>query len=153
MILARHEVRYVLIGALGARLHGSPDLTEDADITPELKKQNLGRLAAALKQMNAKLRVPGLDYGVDFPLDESSFDQGSTWTFTTDYGPVDVVLYPDGTGGFADLSRNAVAYKVFNVEVNVASLSDIIRSKEAANRPKDREAVKKLREIQARSNP
>ena len=29
--LDRHEVRFVLIGGLGARLHGSPSVTNDLD--------------------------------------------------------------------------------------------------------------------------
>jgi hypothetical protein len=32
--LARHDVRYVLIGAAAARLQGFPRMTADADITP-----------------------------------------------------------------------------------------------------------------------
>lgn len=32
--LARHRVRYVLIGAMAARLQGFPRMTADADITP-----------------------------------------------------------------------------------------------------------------------
>ncbi len=34
-VLAQHEVAFVLIGALAARLQGFPRMTADADITPE----------------------------------------------------------------------------------------------------------------------
>lgn len=39
-VLARHGVRYVLIGALAARLQGFPRLTADADITPANTSEN-----------------------------------------------------------------------------------------------------------------
>jgi hypothetical protein len=43
--LGRHDVAYVLIGALAARLQGFPRLTADADITPARDPENLERLA------------------------------------------------------------------------------------------------------------
>ena len=81
--LERHDVRYVLIGGLAATLRGSPYPTGDVNITPASDRANLGRLAAALRALEAKLRVEGRDEPVDWPLDERSFDQGTTWTFTT----------------------------------------------------------------------
>jgi hypothetical protein len=47
--LDRRGVRYVLIGGLAAVLHGSPLPTIDADICPASDRENLERLAAALK--------------------------------------------------------------------------------------------------------
>jgi hypothetical protein len=46
-VLANHHVRYILIGALAARLQGFPRLTADADITPDPSRDNLERLSAA----------------------------------------------------------------------------------------------------------
>ena len=57
-VLARHGVRYVLVGGVAARLHGSPTLTEDVDVTPERSADNLGRLAAALGDLSARLAYP-----------------------------------------------------------------------------------------------
>jgi len=48
-VLHAHRVAYVLIGGLAAVVHGSPFPTEDADITPDDDRQNLDRLAAALR--------------------------------------------------------------------------------------------------------
>lgn len=61
-----------------------------------------------------------------------------TVIFATDHGPVDVVFRPDGTQGFDDLNRDAVTISYAGVAVRVASASDIVRSKTAANRAKDR---------------
>jgi hypothetical protein len=44
-----------LIGALAARLQGFPRLTADADITPARDRDNLERLAAALRELDARV--------------------------------------------------------------------------------------------------
>jgi hypothetical protein len=50
-------VRYVLIGGQAAILHGSPLTTEDVDITPQGDAENLLRLAGALTELEARIRV------------------------------------------------------------------------------------------------
>ncbi len=65
--LDRHSVRYVLIGGLAAVLHGSPLTTLDADICPDREAGNLERLAAALQEMDARIRTPDSETGVPFP--------------------------------------------------------------------------------------
>jgi hypothetical protein len=80
-----------------------------------------------------------------FQLDGRSLAGGSAWKFVTDHGELDVSLEPDGTRGYKDLMRGALAADIHGVRVLVASLEDIIRSKEAAARPRDREALPELR--------
>jgi len=57
-ILTDHGVQYVLIGGLAATLHGSPLRTGDVDICPSRSPENLTRLAAALRAMDARIRSP-----------------------------------------------------------------------------------------------
>lgn len=52
---------------------------------------------------------------------------------------------PAGAEDFDDLSRNAIAFEVFGVRVDAASLADIVRSKVASDRPQDRQDVVVLR--------
>ena len=146
-VLARHEVRYILIGALAARLHGSPRLTADADITPATDRGNLEKLAAALREMNARVYTESVPEGLSFDCSASTLGRAQMWNLVTDAGRVDIAFRPSGTDGFDDLARQAVAFEVFGVELLAASLPDIIRSKEAADRPKDRQDALVLREI------
>lgn len=67
--LDRHGVQYVLIGGLAAVLHGSPLLTLDVDICPSRTRANLARLAAALTDLDARIRTPDEADGVTFPRD------------------------------------------------------------------------------------
>jgi hypothetical protein len=67
--LHRHKVVYVLIGGLAAVFHGSPFSTEDADITPDTDGANLIRLAAALRELNARIRTEAVPEGLPFACD------------------------------------------------------------------------------------
>lgn len=86
--------------------------------------------------MDAKLRA-GLDEGLEIPLDERTFKHVITMTFVTRFGPLDVSLLPDGTTGYENLRSGAVLLDRFGIRVPVASVLDIVRSKEAAGREKD----------------
>lgn len=150
MVLHRHRVAYVLIGGLAAVVHGSPFPTEDADITPDDDRQNVERLAAALRELNARIRVDGVPDGVPFVCDAEASSAGQTWNLTTDAGELDIAFRPSGTQGYADLRRDASSIELYEVTVDVASLADVVRSKQAANRPKDQRVLPVLRELLAR---
>ena len=64
--LARHDVKYVLIGAVAARLQGFPRMTADADITPARDPHNLQRLAAALRELDARVYTESVPEGLAF---------------------------------------------------------------------------------------
>jgi len=151
-VLERHRVLYVVIGGLAAELRGSPYATRDVDVTPARSRENFRHLAEALTELGAKLRVPDLDEPVEVPLDENSFQQGTTWTYVTVHGYLDVALLPDGTRGYDDLKRSATREHLTDtLTVSVADLADVIRSKEAAGREKDRAVLPILRQVLERS--
>jgi len=152
-VLAQHGVDYVLIGGYAAILHASPFLTHDVDVTPERSRDNLDRLSAALTELNARVRADGISEGLPFAHTGASLADAAVWNLTTDCGDLDISFVPNGTTGFSDLDRDAIAMKIAGVEVRVASLADIIRSKQAANRPKDQRVLPTLREILASRNP
>lgn len=148
-VLHSHRVAYVLIGGLAAVFHGSPFPTEDADITPSDDRANLERLAAALRELNARIRTEGVPEGLPFGCDAVSLGAAQAWNLTTDAGDLDIAFQPSGTTGYADLRRDATGVDLYEVSVAVASLSDVVRSKQAANRPKDQRVLPVLRELLA----
>lgn len=145
--LARHGVRYVLIGAVAARLHGFPRLTADADITPERGAGNLERLALALRALDARVYTESVPEGLVFDVSAASLARAEMWNLVTTAGRLDVVFMPSGTGGYEDLVANAVRFRVFGAELWAARLEDILRSKEAADRPQDRQDALIIREM------
>ncbi len=128
----RHGVRYLFIGKSGAILLGYPDTTQDADLFVERSPENGRALVAALRDLG-------------FPLSE---DQSSEIERGKDFvqirsGPfdLDLVFAPDGIERFEDAWKRRVDVEGFPV----CHPDDIIRSKAAANRVKDRESLPRLR--------
>lgn len=151
-VLDQHGVDYVLIGGIAAVAHGSPFPTEDADITPAMSRENLARLSAALSDLDARVRSEGEPDGLPFAHDADSLAAVSTWNLTTRHGDLDLSFVPDGTTGYDDLRHGAHLTDILGLTVAIASLADVIRSKQAANRPKDQRVLPTLRALQARIN-
>lgn len=149
-VLARHDVRYVLVGGLAAVLHGAPHMTTDLDIVPEDGPPNLGHLSEALAEVHARIRVSGAPGGVAFDHSAAALRRIRIWNLTTSMGDLDIAFEPSGTRGYDDLQGDAVVMSVGGVDVPVASLADVIRSKEAADRPRDRVVLPVLREMLSR---
>jgi len=145
--LERHRVRYVLIGGLAATFHGSPLVTTDVDVTPERARDNLQRLSAAMKELDARIRTDAVEGGLPFDHDGESLAAANIWNLTTVAGDFDITFKPAGTDGYADLKRDARPLTFLDVTVSVASLSDVVRSKEAAGREKDERALPTLRRM------
>lgn len=147
--LQRHQVRFVLIGGMAGVVHGSPFPTEDIDITPERSRENLARLSEALTELGAQVRAEGVDGGLRFAHNAESLAAAQIWNLTTPHGDLDISFTPQGTEGYEDLVREATDTSIMGLSVPVASLADVIRSKQAANRPKDQRVLPTLREILA----
>lgn len=133
-----NDVEFVVIGMTAAWLQGSPAVTVDLDVTPHKDLENAERLAAALNELRARPRgrvEPTQLEGADF----------LGWRhqhFVTDAGPLDVVFDAAGIG---DHDRVAsVVVRIDDMAVRVATLEEVIASKRALDRPKDRAAMPAL---------
>jgi hypothetical protein len=144
--LERHRVRYVAVGDFAAIVHGSAHITTDLEFVPDPDLPNLERLADAIRELGARVRP---DTGsVPFQATGRALAASRTWSLATRFGDLDITFEPAGTGGFADLRRDAVRLAVAEgVKATVASLEDVVRSKEAAGRDSDRLSLPVLRRI------
>jgi predicted nucleotidyltransferase len=147
--LAKHRVRFVVIGAFAALAHGSPFPTEDVDVTPERSRENLARLSEALHELEARIRTHAVAEGLPFDHDADSLGAAGVWNLQTPFGDLDISFVPTGTEGFQQLDRGAIDLDIDGIVVRMASLEDIVRSKQAANRDKDRRHLPVLRELLA----
>jgi len=153
MLEALHTegVRFVLVGGMAAVLHGDVGVTVDVDIVPERNPSNLERLARTLHSLSARIRTPGVPEGLTFDCSAAFFRNlapDAILNLTTSAGDLDLTFTPSGTGGFADLARRAHPIQIGErTTLLVAALEDVIRSKEAAGRDKDRAALPRLRRL------
>jgi len=131
-VFNRWGVEYLFIGKSGAIFYGYPDTTQDADIFPAKTPENARKLAAALRELGYELTLDNeneLIAGKDFvQLRSGPFD-------------LDLVFAPDGIETFAAAKARSI---IIDNRFPVASLDDIIASKRAANRQKDRESLPRL---------
>jgi hypothetical protein len=123
-------VRYLFIGKSGAILLGFPDTTQDADLFVERSATNGEALVSALGALGFALsatEAADIRRGKDFvQLKNGPFD-------------LDLVFAPDGIERFEDAWNRRVESDGFPV-----CHPDIIASKKAANRQKDRESLARL---------
>lgn len=153
--LARHHVDCIFVGGIAARAHGARGLTYDVDCIPAPAPGNLDRLAAAMRELRARLRVGGLsdDEAAQLPVQLSGATLArmriSTWR--TDAGDLDVLAeIPDRQGRllpYEELAERASDLDLDGIALRVAALEDVIASKEWADRPKDRAALDELRAL------
>lgn len=129
---ARAGVRYLFLGKSGAILLGFPDTTQDANVFVERSSANGHALVAALRALGFSIddsQAEEIRRGKDFvQIKSGPFD-------------LDLVFAPDGIETFADAWERHVDVEGFPV----CHLDDIIRSKAATNRAKDRESQPRLR--------
>ena len=155
-VLDRHGVEYVLVGGVAARVHGAGRATADIDCVPATDEENLQRLADALDELGARLRVGGMtdEEARQLPLrvDATTLAAFGSSTWMTDAGPLDLLVeLRDPAGGrhpYGDLASRALDVTVGDVTIRVASLDDIIASKTYAGRPKDLDALPELEALQ-----
>ena len=144
-------VRFVLVGGMAAILYGDVGVTVDRDIVPEREPENLDRLAGALRTLDARIRTEGVPQGLAFDCSGRflrNLAPDSILNLTTQAGDLDLTFRPSGTGGYADLRLDAIEIEAAEgVRILVASLADVIRSKEAAGREKDRAVLPRLRRL------
>jgi hypothetical protein len=147
-VLRRHDVNFVVVGGLAAVIHGSDMATFDLDVTPQRRQDNLERLALALKDIGAAIRVEGVPEGVVFDPTATFLERVSVLNLTTSFGDLDLVMTPAGLAGYDAMATDASEIEIDGIIVQIASLADVIASKEASDRAKDRLTLPGLRVLQ-----
>src|SRR5882724_5561576 len=140
------RVSFIVVGAYAGVLQGSAQVTQDIDICYERTPANMKRIASALAPYHPRLR--GAPADLPFVLDERTLAQGMNFTFQTDFGDIDLLGELSGVGQFPELTRDVVLIELYGMQIRVASLDALIRSKRAAGRPKDLNALPELEALQ-----
>jgi hypothetical protein len=138
-----------------ATAYGAERQSEDADCVVRRERDNLDRLAAAMRELHARLRVAGMSDAeaslLPVQVDAGTLADLSVTTWMTDAGPFDVLAGLESPDGrllpYEELVQRATVLQGQGFTVRAAGLDDIIRAKERASRPKDLEALPELRAI------
>lgn len=142
VVLAEHEVECIVVGGISAILQGVPFVTFDLDVVHRRTPQNVHRLLAALRSIDARYRHDprGL-----VPEESHLLGPGHNLLQTT-CGPLDALGSIDPGLSYDDLvSDSEEVLLAPNLSTRVLSLRRLIEVKEAAGRPKDLAALPMLR--------
>lgn len=134
-VLDRHGVDFILVGGVAAILEGAPVSTLDLDVVVLPTGENRERLLSALVELDARYLDPA---GRHIVPDLPKLETMRLHRLVTKYGPLDVLKTIGHGLGYEALSGETEIYEVAGLSVRTLRLEMIIRSKEEANRDKDR---------------
>lgn len=134
-VFSKNHVNYLIIGKSGAIIYGFPDTTQDIDIFPEKSAENGGRIVSSLRE---------LGFDIDNRLEKAIVEGKDFIQIRGGPFDVDLIFAPDGIESFHDAKKRS---SLVEGKHPVASIKDIIKSKKAASRQKDREVLYRLEEF------
>ena len=141
-VMLRHGVEFIVIGGQAESLMGSPRVTYDVDLCYRRDKENLERLAEALKELKPSLR--GAPPDLPFIIDARALALGGNFTLKTPIVDLDLLAWVEPIGDFQALAKRATKERVGDLDLLVIDLDDLIRIKQHIQRPKDRESLMQL---------
>jgi hypothetical protein len=141
-VLHDARVECIVVGGLAATIHGSARLTQDVDMSYARSERNLERVVRALAPLEPYLR--GAPAGLPFEWSVATLRTGLNFTLTTSAGALDLLGEIPGGGRYEDLVAHTISVDLFGHDVRCLDLETLIRTKRAAGRPRDLEAIAEL---------
>ena len=122
-----NQVKYLVIGGYAVSEYAEPRYTKDLDIWVETSEENANRVFSSLKEFGAPLS--GLS-ATDFAEKDNFYQMGRP--------PVrlDILMSIAGLS-FEEAWDSRNVTRLFDENINMISLDDLIRAKKAAGRPQD----------------
>jgi predicted nucleotidyltransferase len=142
-LLNENSVEYVVIGGVAMVAHGSAHATFDLDLCYRRTAENIDRLSSVLKPFHPRLR--GAPRDLPFVFDARTIKAGLNFTLATDLGDLDLLGEVSGLGFFEAVLAASENSVVFGVNCSILSLEGILRTKIAAGRKKDLNAIEELK--------
>jgi hypothetical protein len=140
--LHKAKVDFLIVGGVAATVHGSARLTQDIDVCYDRSDSNLDRVVRALSPLVPYLR--GAPRGLPFDWSVKTLRAGLNFTLTTTAGDIDLLGEIIGGGRYDDLADHTIEVTLFGNPVKCLNLEWLIRTKRAAGRPRDLEAIAEL---------
>ena len=141
-LLTGAGVEFIVVGGVAGGAHGAARLTLDLDVVYRRTPDNLDRVVGALKPYAPYPR--GAPPNLPFTWDRRTVQFGLNFTLDTTIGYIDLLAEIAGGGTYNDLLPHAMRLDVFGVTCLCLDLDTLIRTKRAAGRSKDFEAIAEL---------
>jgi hypothetical protein len=141
--LLKARVDFILVGGLAAVIQGAPVTTMDVDIVHNQSPENIARLLAFLKSIEAVQRR--LDDKLIEPKKRDLSGKGHV-LLTTRIGPLDVLAVIEGGRSYEDLLDHTVEIEFRGHALRVLDLKTLIELKKTSTDPKDKQRLPVLKE-------
>ncbi len=147
--LYEKKIRYLIVGGLSVNLYGVPRLTQDIDIIISTDRENILKIITLLKNHGY---VPRLSVN---PEDLADFDKMKDWVENRNlkafsfyhkkdiYKVVDIVLVHPLD--FEKSFKNRTVKRVKDIEIYLASIDDVIKTKLFSGRAQDISDIEMLK--------
>jgi hypothetical protein len=141
--LIKAEVQFILVGGLAAVIQGAPVTTMDVDIVHSRSSENISKLFAFLKSIDATYRRP--DDKIIAPKEEDFSGMGHA-LFSTCIGPLDVLAFIEERKTYEDLLKHAIQIEFRGHTIQVLDIKMLIELKKKSKDPKDKRRLPVLEE-------
>ncbi len=141
--LLEADIKFILVGGLAAVVQGAPVTTMDIDIVHNRSSENISKLNAFLKSIDATYRRP--DDKVIGPNEEaiSGMDH---FLFTTRFGPLDVLAFIEQGKAYEDLLEHTVEIEFRGHIIRVLNLKTLVELKKTSRDAKEKQRLIVLEE-------
>jgi hypothetical protein len=149
--LYKNKVKYLIVGGLAVNLYGVPRVTQDIDLIISTSKSNVLKLISLLKNLGYAPRLPVNPAHLALPdkvkewIESKNLKAFSFYHKKDNYKVVDIVLVH--SLNFEQSFKNKTVKKVDNIKIYLASMDDLIRTKEFGNRPQDLSDIAMLKKV------
>lgn len=140
--LSQAEVQFVIVGGIAIRGHGGSYITEDLDICYSRTNENLKKIASVLAPLTPRPR--NFPESLPYIFDWTTLQQGTSFTFETSMGDIDLLGEVKGVGNYEDLVPQSLRVDFDGYSAYLLSIPALITAKRAAGRPKDEAGLKVL---------
>lgn len=149
--LNKNKVKYLIAGGMAVNLHGIPRFTKDLDILIDQSLENLNALAITLKKLNFKPKAPVNIEAFLNPANWKRWNKEKGMRALNFYNPknpyeeIDLLIYTSLT--YEKARKRKKSINVGSMKLNVVSLQDLIKMKQAAGREQDRADIESIRKV------
>lgn len=153
--LVQARIDHLIVGGVAVNLHGYMRFTGDIDIVLALDEENLRKMDQLMKNLGYNPRLPVEVYEL------SDMKKLKTWiaeknlkAYTYNFGknpPLDIDIIIEESMNFKALNKNRSKINMWDIELPVISIDDLILMKRKANRSKDLIDLEALLQLKASS--
>ncbi len=136
-------VKFILVGGLAAVVQGAPITTMDVDIVPDRSSENITKLLAFLKKIDALHRRPD---DIVIEPKENDFSGKGHALLTTRLGPLDILAVIEEGKAYEDLLDHAVDIEFRDHTIRVLELKRLVELKKTSRDSKDKQRLPVLEE-------